>query len=224
MATEFDIGSGTAQPSTGAEETPAVPHGVQQRFNELTATIHKQNETLTSLQQQLLETQRTAIQLAQRTEQATPAVNPLDAKLAALPEELRGPVMDVVQTAFNTYAMPIQQTQMEYEFNSIAAQYGLNEQEIRTARNLLADWNARRIPGRPQDAIGATIGVANLESRKATIARANQQVSGLPPSGSSPPPQQAPQPNQPAPVPDDIDNWPVNKQWEFWRKRAGVSS
>lgn len=219
MSIEMNIGDDTAQSSSGGNEG-GVPSGVQKRFDELTATIHSLKENNVQLQQQMLETQRQAVMMIQQQPQQQ-TVNPLDAKLAALPEELRQPVLDTIQTAFQQFSMPLKMQQAEMQFASLAAQYGLNEQEAKAAQNLLSNWQQRGIPGvNPEDAISATIGIVNLPTRRQMAARQGQSVQMMSAGGQQLPQQPQAAPTQ-EPYPDDFDDWSVDKQWTYLAKRTG---
>lgn len=220
MSIEMNIGDDTAQSSSGGSEG-GVPSGVQKRFDELTATIHSLKENNVQLQQQMLETQRQAVMMIQQQPQQQ-TVNPLDAKLAALPEELRQPVLDTIQTAFQQFSMPLKMQQAEMQFASLAAQYGLNEQEAKAAQNLLSNWQQRGIPGvNPEDAISATIGIVNLPARKQMAARQGQSVQMMSAGGQQLPQQTQQTPPTQEPYPDDFDDWSVDKQWNYLAKRTG---
>lgn len=219
-----DIDTNPTQPTQ-----PAVPPGVQARFDEMTAETHalrRQLEAQNLAQQELItQLAANAIKANQPTQPAEPLPEGVDPTLVNYLSKSMSQVManqlDNFKREITSALGGVRQSQEQMEVQQVASKYSPEVQK--EAQSLLASWRKMGLTGwKPEDAFIYAEGQASVRARSnANRTKPNgdgsdsmvQGGGGLPP----PPTRNLP----PAKSDDELKKMTPGQQEAYWAGRVG---
>lgn len=192
--------------------------GIQQRINELTAQLHKKDETidkLTGLVQQQLAAQVAPARQEQVDEYANLIPQDASDDQKAMFKNMFGTFAKLVDAKLQTVQRQVAVTTVAGEVQQLAQQYNINEEVAQKAQQYLAMWRQDGREFNAHDAVRFAIGDVALTRRPDP--RGVQQPMVF--RASNPIPQTQQQATQP--LPSNFEDLSIDQQWELLAKRVG---
>lgn len=220
MNDENNIPEGSNAQQPQGEGAPQPGAGIEARINELTALIHKKDETITKLADQLTQQQLAALQTRE------PVQTPEDQFAQYIPKDASDEQKAVFTTMFGQFAKLVDaklstvQKQVALsgvgqEVEAISRQYGVSEAVAKKTQELLQQWRQDGLPFNAHDAVRFAAGEVALQTKPDP--RAGQQVPVF--RAANPQPQMQPPAAQP--LPNNFDDLSIEEQWSLLAKRVG---